>query len=222
MRSDIQRQHVASKMTRTQPITECSLKAFPISYVLLASAVITSAACSKKSEPAPAPEAKAASPVAGGTATQAVAKPSTPGELPVIRYGEKTFPLRGALIWEEQLGGSSVLQFSMYDREVPCDERITTNAQRFAAGIMSVEAAEEGEKELRATEYKSPNRMFSGLPDFNASAEPYESYPPPYWGKLTVTQVTDTSITGTLRFASQQFLLEGPFTAKRCEGNAPR
>ncbi|NNB84401.1 hypothetical protein HJC10_02670 [Corallococcus exiguus] len=104
------------------------MKAFPISCVLLASAVITSAACSKTPEPAPAPEAKAASPVAGGTATQAVAKPSKPGELPVIRYGEKTFPLRGALIWEEELGGSSVLQFSMYDRDVPCDERITTNA----------------------------------------------------------------------------------------------
>lgn len=54
------------------------MKAFPISYVLLASAVLSSAACSKKEEPAPAPEVKAASAVESGTVTQAVAKPSGP------------------------------------------------------------------------------------------------------------------------------------------------
>ncbi|CAM4125401.1 hypothetical protein COEX109129_09455 [Corallococcus exiguus] len=54
------------------------------------------------------------------------------------------------------------------------------------------------------------------------SDEGPEVYPPDYWRKLTVTQVAGTSVAGTLRVASRQLLLEGPFTAKRCEGNAPR
>ena len=117
---------------------------------------------------------------------------------------------RTALAWEEPAAGSRAAAV-LYDDVVPCEARLGTGAKRFYASML-------GESEhLEPGEYRSPTWGFSGAPDIVPGPEGDEGgFPPAYWGTVHITKVTDTAVSGTMRFSSKGLALEGPFEAKRC------
>ena len=178
--------------------------------------MLASAACTKSSPPAPEPEKAAAASPSGAKPDAAPSAPAaapTEGALPVLKHDGKSFTFRTAMIWVEKIAGSTVPQFILLDGEFSCADRATAPGNRFFASLIgSGDGLEPGE-------YRSPNWGFTGLPEFNPSPESLDDqeYPPAYWGTLTVSTVTDASVTGTVHYTSKGVTLEGPFTAKRCQ-----
>ena len=158
-------------------------------------AAIAALACGKKPQAAPMPR-------------RARRRPGDAAAHPPPRLGDR--PLRTALIWEEQAGVSRVPQLFLYDDAVSCEARLSTGARRFYASML-------GESEhLEPGEYRSPNWGFSGAPDVVPGPEGKEGYPPAHWGTVHVAKVTDTTVSGKLRFSSKGLTIEGPFEATRC------
>ncbi|MEZ4462672.1 MAG: hypothetical protein R3E66_23680 [bacterium] len=148
-----------------------------------------------------APEASTSKPVE--TAPSKVLSVKTPDG--------KTTEFVALMAWNMDAAGSKVPQLEFHTVAADCADRTLVDKQKFYTSFLGdLAPSEDGEP------YNAPNWGYSALPDFVPGSAEDQGYPPPYWGKVTITKADDKTVEGTVDFADKGVEIKGAFVAKRC------